>query len=532
MLRRGAAAVSLLVLASCASVNEELLDAQLPEPPAAWSADSNAGAAPTGDWIGAFGDDTLYALIDEALRHNNNLLAAAANLDAARASARVTRANMLPTLGAQAQAGRNAIVTDPSIAAQTGGNTSTSGLRAQELEDQYGIDTNGDGKLDGLDLDGNGSLDAPIPNRRVYINSFALGAQLSWELDLWGRLSDETRAAYKQAGASLADFEAARLSLAGAVAQGWFSLIEARQQRELAERDTTAREDNLRVTERRFERGVASSLDVRLARSAHGSSKANLAFRQQAEKEAARRIEVLLGRYPSAELDAAAALPSLPDLQGAGAPGDILARRPDLIAAEARMEAAGLQARAARKQMLPRLTLTSQISTSGPDLSDVIDPERLAGNIFAGLAQPLFQGGRILANSKRARAAAESALLSYAQTALEAYEEAENALAAEYYLALREEALKLAYEEAASAEELTDRRYASGAATIFNLLDAQTRRISAESAYIQAQQQRVSNRVRLYLAIGGEFVTGEEVRTASAADVSGTIVPADSVTGE
>ena len=98
--------------------------------------------------------------------------------------------------------------------------------------------------------------------------------------------------------------------------------------------------------------------------------------------------------------------------------------------------------------------------------------------------------------------------------------------------ALREEALKLAYEEAASAEELTDRRYASGAATIFNLLDAQTRRISAESAYIQAQQQRVSNRVRLYLAIGGEFVTGEEVRTASAADVSGTIVPADSVTGE
>lgn len=522
MFRGGAAAASILVLAGCASVDQELLETQLPEPPAGWTAFETEVTPPTGDWIGAFGDPTLYALIDEALAHNNDLLAAAANLDAARANARITRADMLPSLGAAANAGRSAIVTDPSIAAQTGGGaTDTSGLRAQELEDQFGVDTNNDGKLDGLDLDSDGELDAPIPNRRVYINSFSLGAQLSWELDLWGRLSDETRAAYQEAGASLADFEAARLSLAGAVAQSWFSLIEARQQRELAERDTAARESNLRVTERRFERGVASSLDVRLARSALGSSQANLALRLQTEKEAARTLEVLLGRYPAAELDAATALPELHELAGAGAPGDILARRPDLIAAEARMEAAGLRARAARKLMLPQLTLTSQINTSGPDISDVIDPERLAGNIFSGLTQPLFRGGRILANSKRARAAAEASLFSYAQTVLEAYQEAENALAAEYYLALRETALKLAYEEAAAAEELTERRYASGAATIFNLLDAQTRRISAESAYIQATQQRVSNRVRLYLAIGGEFVTGEEIRTAASETATG-----------
>lgn len=524
MLRGGVSAASILVLAACASVDQELLDTQLPPPPPAWAANDETGDPPVGDWVGAFGDTALYALIDEALTRNNNFLAAAANLEAARAGARVTRANLLPTLNASANASRNAIVTDPSIAAQSGGGggaSDLSGLRAQDLEDMFGIDTNGDGKLDGLDTDGDGDLDAPIPNRRVYINNFALGAQLSWELDLWGRLTDETRAAYKDAGASLADFEAARLSLAGAVAQAWFGLIEARQQRELAERDTTARDSNLRVTERRYERGVASSLDVRLSRSALGSSQANLAFRRQTEKESARRLEVLLGRYPAAELEAAQSLPGLPGLEGAGAPGDILARRPDLIAAEARMEAAGLRARATRKQLLPRLTLTSQISTSGPDLADVIDPERLAGNIASGLFQPLFQGGRLLANSKRARAAAEASLLSYAQTVIEAYEEAENALAAEYYLALREDALKLAYEEAAAAEDLTDRRYASGAATIFNLLDAQTRRIASESSYIQAQQQRVSNRVLLYLAIGGDFAPGEDIKTAAAeADVA------------
>lgn len=508
---RGGAAASLIVLAGCASVDQPLLDAQLPEAPAQWAADDGLAAPPAGDWVAAFGDPQLYTLIAEALTHNNDILAAAANLNAARASAKITRANLLPTLNASGNASRNAIVTDPSLQAQTGGSTSTGGLRAQELEDRFGVDTNGDGEPDGLDLDGNGAIDAPIPNRRIYINNFALGAQLNWEIDLWGRLTDETRAAYRDARASLADYDSARLSLAGRVAQAWFGLIEARQQRELGERDTNARESNLNVTERRYERGVASSLDVRLARSAYGSSKANLAFRQQAEKEAARRLEVLLGRYPAAELAAASNLPALQPLSGAGAPGEILARRPDLRAAEARMESAGLRARAARKQILPRLTISSQLGTSGPDLADVLDPERLAGNIASGIFMPLFQGGRIRANSRRAMALAEASLLTYAQTALDAFEEAENAIGAETYLALREDALKLAYEEAAAAEELTERRYSSGAATIFDLLNAQTRRISAESSYILAQQQRVSNRVLLYLAIGGDFLSAPAV---------------------
>jgi NodT family efflux transporter outer membrane factor (OMF) lipoprotein len=507
---RGGAAVSLLVLAGCASVNKEILDEQIPEPPAAWAANEDVADPPAGDWVGALGDNQLYALIAEALTHNNDLLAAAANLEAARAVAKIERADLLPTLNASGNASRNAIVTDPSLQAQTGSGggpaSPLSGLRAQEIEDRFGIDSNGDGRIDGLDLDGNGTRDADLPNRRVYINNFSLGAQLNWELDIWGRLSDETKAAYRDARASLADYDGARLSLAGRVAQAWFGLIEARQQRELGERDTKAREANLRVTERRYERGVASSLDVRLSRSALGSSKANLAFRQQAEKEAARRLEVLLGRYPKAELEAAASLPALSPLAGAGAPIDILTRRPDLRAAEARMESAGLRARAARKQLLPRLTISSQISTSGPDIADVLDPERLAGNIASGLFQPLFQGGRILANSKRAKKAAEASLYGYAQTALQAYQEAENAISAETFLAMSEEALKLAYEEAAAAEELTERRYASGAATIFDLLNAQTRRIGAESQFIQARQQRVSNRVLLYLAIGGDFI--------------------------
>ena len=476
----GITAATAVFAVSCASVDQELLTAQLPAQPAVWAADATVGEALTGDWVAAFDDAALTEIISEALTQNNDLRAAAANLTQARARARISRADLLPTVGANFNASRNAIVTNPTSAAEAGSGGGTGG--------------------------------APVDaDKRLWINNFSLGGQVRWEIDVWGRLLDETRASYKDAAAAYSDLAGAELSIAARTAQAWFSLIEARQQRELAERDVTARESNLRVTDRRYERGVASSLDVRLSRSALGSSQANLALRQRLEMEASRSLEVLLGRYPAAELEATDALPLLPALDGAGAPGDILARRPDLVAAEARMDAAGLRSRVARKDLLPQFTLSSQVNTSGPSFADLIDARRLAGNLIGGVFQPLFQGGRLLANSKRARAAAEASVFNYVQTVLGAYEEAENAIAAETLLAAREDALRLAFEEAAAAEELTERRYSSGAATIFNLLDAQTRRISAESQYIQAKQQRVSNRVQLYLAIGGDFLTADRL---------------------
>ncbi|MEM6414117.1 MAG: TolC family protein [Pseudomonadota bacterium] len=520
-------AATIIAASGCQTVDREKLSAAIPDVPKEWSDPTISTIPPTGDWIGTFGDERLRKLIDEAMLANNDILTAVSNLDAAYATAKILRADQLPSLNVGSNSSRNAIVIDPAIAAQSGGAGSLGDVRAQDLEDQFGIDVDGDGELDGLDLvtidpetgertlGSDGLLDSPIPNRRIWINNFTTFAQAQWEADLWQRLRDETKASKQDAEATLADFEAARLSLASAVAQGWFNLIEARQQRELSERDVTARERNLRVTERRYDRGVASSLDVRLARSALGTSRAGAALQQRLEKEAGRRLEVLLGRYPAAELKAASSLPVLSRLTSAGAPGDILARRPDLAAAEARMEAAGLRARAARKAMLPRLTLTAQLTTSGPRIEDVIDPERLAGNAAAGILAPVYQGGRLRATAKRARAQASASLYDYAQTALQAFEEAENAIAAENYLAIREEASKLAFEEAAEAERITERRYAMGTATIFDLLDAQTRRISSERTYIQSQRERVSNRVALYVAIGGDFLAANAIETLS-----------------
>ncbi|GAB4531016.1 MAG: hypothetical protein Tsb0010_12550 [Parvularculaceae bacterium] len=343
--------------AGCATNADSWRAEETPAPPAAWAAASELRGGAPSDWVASFQDARLAQIINEAIAHNNDIQAAAERLAAARNASRVRRADLIPTIDGQLNGSRNAIVVDPRTAAQAGGGATAAS--------------------------------------RVYVNNFILGAQTQWELDLWGRLVDTTRAAYADAAAARADFAATRLSVAGAAAQAWFDLIEARLQRRLAERDLETQERSLRLVERRYDRGLSASLDLRLARSALATSQATLTTRRQTEAEAARALEILLGRYPRAEIEAVEVLPELRPLPGAGAPVEVLARRPDLIAAENRLEAAGFRARAARKELLPRITLSASINGSGPDFGDVVDPNRLAGNLVAGLVQPLFRGGAI-----------------------------------------------------------------------------------------------------------------------------------------
>lgn len=455
-------------LGGCAAVDTSV-DAVLPAVPEGWAALDEAAAAPPGAWLDRFGDGTLTSLVREALVRNTDLGQAAARLEQARASARVAGATRWPTL----DAGPGATYTNVPV------DTGTGVMRT----------------------------DGTVLN---------LGLQTAWEVDVWGRLTDSTRAAVADADAAAADLAAAQLSTAGAVAQAWFGLIEAHLQTDLARRDLETKNGSLRLINRRYARGVSSSLDVRLARSERANRLSVLAQRRRQEAEAARSLEVLLGRYPSAELAAAADLPDLSALEGAGYPEDVLASRPDLQAAERRLAAAGLRVRAARKALLPRLTLSGTVDTSGPDFKDLIDPKTLAGNLIGGLLQPIFRGGALLAGIKIEKAQAEAALYDYAGRALAAFQEAEDALAGEARLAEQEAAQNVALKEAIEAEKLAERQYRQGVANIFNLLDAQTRRFSAESSYVSIRAARVNNRVRLYLALGAPYLANTAASPSAA----------------
>lgn len=427
----------------------------MPELPGGWMALEVQGDAPR-NWLEDFDDPAIVAIAREALEHNNDIGAAAARLKAARATARRVGAARLPA------ADVNPSVVYSNSFVETG----------------------------------------PGSTVRVDGTTLSLGLQTSWEVDIWGRLTDETRGAAADADAAGWDLAALRLSIAGAVTQAWFDLIEAHLLTGVAERDLENKEGSYRLIFRRYRRGLSSSLDVRLARSDRASRRATLALRRQQEAAAARRLEVLLGRYPGAEIATAEVLPDLPPLPGAGVPSQILARRPDLQAAERRLAAAGFRVRAARKALLPRLTLTGTMDTRGPDFEDLLDPKRLAGNVIGGLLQPVFRGGALRADIKFERAQAEAALYDYAAAALTAFQEVEDALTAEASLSAQAEALKTALEEAVEAEKLAERQYTRGVTNIFNLLDAQARRFSAESSYISIQTDRLTNRVQLYLALG------------------------------
>ncbi|MEO0786894.1 MAG: TolC family protein, partial [Pseudomonadota bacterium] len=299
------------------------------------------------------------------------------------------------------------------------------------------------------------------------------------------------------------DLASARLSVASQTAIAWINLNAAVAQRDVAEATLQARQRTANLTERRFSRGLSTALDVRLARSALAGAEASIAAREQAVGEAARSLEILLGRYPSAEVTAPATLPGLSEIVPLSSPALLLSRRPDIAAAETRVVQAGLRAEQARLALLPSLNITAALGTNSDDISNTFDPSFIAANALANLTQPLYAGGQLTARADAFLERIEIALASYASVTLTAWREVEDALAADNFLFIQEDAQKRALEEAAFAEDLAERQYQNGLVSIFNLIDAQTRRLNAESSLVTARSNRAVNRIQYYLALGG-----------------------------
>ncbi|MEL6723934.1 MAG: TolC family protein [Pseudomonadota bacterium] len=451
-----------LVLGACASMpsvpslggEPAVIFPVAPDAPETWQSAGVSGEAPQTDWLAQFNDEKLLALVNEALAANPTIRSQFYAVEATRAQARSTFGRTLPNLSASASAG------------------GTSNY-VESLDQRF---------------------DDP---------TYGVGLDLSWELDLWGRLRAGINAAEADLIAGEADLASARLSLAAQTASAWFDLNEALAQERVAVETFEARTRALELTERRLSRGLSTALDVRTARTTQASAEASIAGRRQASGNAIRRLEILLGRYPSTELEAFADLPELGMIPPAGNPTLLLTRRPDIAAAEARVTAAGLRAEQARLAMLPSLRLTGSVSNTETDLSDALDPSRVAARLIAGLTAPIFNGGALDADRDAAVARAQQAVETYAATTLTAWREVEDALAADSLLAQQEDAQLRALEEARLAEELAIRQYTNGLVSIFNLIDSQTRRLNAESNVIAARSARATNRVNFHLALGG-----------------------------
>jgi len=346
---------------------------------------------------------------------------------------------------------------------------------------------------------------------RIRTEVVSSSVSASWEIDLWGRLASRALASDLSADAAEEDLNGARLSVAGQTSQAWVGLIEAQQLLALAQEDLQTRERALDLTQRRYDAGIASSLNLRTARSQVASARASQAGAQENLLNASRRLQEIMGRYPDGALRASGELPQLAPLSAAGAPEDLLERRPDVLASENRMRAAGFRMHEARAAMLPRLTLTASAfnpGTDGNSLADVDDSVNMISNIVAGITMPIFNGGALLSESRASIADRRAAAADYVRTSIAAWREVEGAISADQSNEIREREFASAAAEARAAQELAEREYARGVATLFELIDAYTRRIDAERGWISARADRVSNRITYHVALGGGARTG------------------------
>lgn len=456
----------LLLLVGCTSAPDRNAGSLVGDLPSRWTA--LAATAPQGEvgqWLESYRDSKLVALIQEALRNNFDLKTAVARVDAAQAQAHIEGAGRLPQVGF-APRFQEALV-----------NPLRGGFQRARLQ-------NGD------------QYDAA--------EQFSLPFNLSWELDVWGRIRASQQAAEREAEAASADLLGARLSLAARTAQTYFELTEAKLQTDVAEQSMRDRRTIVDLVRGRFARGLTRALDLRLALTDLTNAEAQLAQTRNRLQSVARRLEVLLGRYPAAALAGALELPAPPEAVATGLPSALLERRPDLLAAFDRLRAVDSRLESANKALLPRITLTASGGTSSAALAELIDPRSAAWNLAMGLAQPIFTGGRLRADIRLNEARVEEALNRYRDTALNAFREVEQALAAEQRLRAQEIALREAVEQTQASRKLAVYSYRNGLIEILTLLDSYRSTLSAQSAHLAVKRQLLNNRIDLYLALGGD----------------------------
>lgn len=405
-------------------------------------------------WVQDFDDKQLPLLVNEAVKNNFDLKVSAARLEEAFALARIAGANRLPTLNLDGTANRS---------------------------------RNGQGDI------------------RQHSNSYSLFLRLNWELDIWGKLKDNKKAAEADVRSEYFTFHAARLSLASSISRFWFNAVETKLQLMLAEETEKSFLNTYEIIDERFKRGLSEALDVRLATIDLANARQNTQQRKVDFDAAVRALEVLLGRYPAGELKISQNLPAIKEHIPLGLPAEMLNRRPDILAALQNLEAANLRVSEKKKELLPGISLTASAGNTADAVEDIFNAEKIIWSLAGNLTQPLFQGGRIRASIQQAKAREKAEIATLMQSVYNACQEVETAVSAEKFLTEKEKQIAIAVDESKKAFELARDRYGKGLADIITLLATQRSEFSSRSNLLSVKLQRLLNRLNLYLALGGDF---------------------------
>lgn len=429
-----------------------------------WQVARPSDAVPKGIWWSVFHDSQLDALESRASTNNQDLKAALARLEQARANTRAARSEFFP-----------AISLDPSFS-----------------RTRYSP---------------NGEL--IYPSRAI--NDVKVPFDLSYEIDFWGRIRRSVESATRDAEARAAAFESVRLALNAEVAQEYFSWKATEAELDTLRRTLGFRREARDLVQARFEAGAANELEFARSETELASVSADLAAIERRRAEFKNSLAVLVGVPAPSFLIEVGPLPIdvIPPSIPPGLPSELLERRPDIAEAERDLAARNARIGIAKAAFFPTVRLTGMFGWESADTDLLFDWHSRIWSLGPSITLPIFQGGRNRANLRRAQAAYDEGVANYRGRVLTAFREVQDSLIGLHWLHVQSDAVAKVVEASRRTASLSKTRYESGFATYLEVVESERTRLAAERQLAQLAGQRLVITVQLIKALGG----GWEVRS-------------------
>jgi len=446
-------AVSILGACSQTAIAPET---QKPAIPSDWVRGGEQGSVDF-NWLDDFSDTALTSLVTEAVDSNFQIKQERARLYQAEQTVIITRANRFPTLNVSFNASR----------------------RFSQLA--AGINA--------------------LPE------SFSLATDARMEIDLWGRLSKQQQSARLTLEAQRVRVESAERTLAASTATAYFNVAEAKQLLQVAERRLEIARESRDIVASGYRQGLNDALDLYLARNQVEREEASYAQQQQLYAESVTALQLGLARYPDGQMKIDVALPVIDTPIPTGIPSELLTRRADIQESWLNLLAADADLAVAHKARFPSLTLSGSYGQTTREFSTLLERDNRVWSLGAGIAQPLFDAGRLKALEEQARGRVQLAEQQYLDLLYRAFADVENAISRSKSLQERYTSFLDAETNSRAALDLALEQYQRGLVTYTVVLESQRQAFDAEATVVQLRNQLLQNRISLYLSLGGEFST-------------------------
>jgi len=412
-------------------------------------------------WWTHFGDQLTTTLVRQALKNNNSLKAAAANVLKSKALLEKSHGARLPSISAS-------------------GSRTKAKTSIELIPDQPTVS---------------------------HSTAYAADVSVSYIVDFFGKLKRTEQAALADYLAVEATRQALTHSIISQVVKARVQIAKLQRLLNIAKDNTQNWENSLKIIQRRYSSGLVGPLDVHLAKQNLASARALQPQLEQSLLLAQHSLDVLLGQRPATSEPLPETLPELPELTAVptGLPAALLDRRPDLRSTELQLAAATERIGVSIAALYPDLTLTASGGFRSSELSNLTAGNTDVYSAIIALSSPIWQGGQLRAQVDYSKAATKQAAANYAGAVLVALREVEDALVKQQKLQLRYEQLKTSLQEAIRAEKLAQQRYLKGVEKFLIVLDTERRRRTAENLVVETAAQMFDARIDLFLALGGDW---------------------------